>query len=343
MYVLEERQISCPCSESSRDSSVVQPVPKVTIPKRGSKEQDRQCKYNVTSTRVVQPLLKWERLKAGESNGKLPPRPCPGCNVPEPYRSHDWALVPAKPGLQGWILVNEFRFCVCSLSYPVCNAHAPYYTVICTLSGSTTFFHIISHTAQFPIKTVFWFSLQLFSHTFTILRITEQYMIINVHRFSFIRPVRPKLFHAGGRTDMTKLTIASRNFVNASKNESNRTIYQFMFTFLWEAQILFRRYQIRDGSTNPSTGLQYKIWPKTSPSIHEFIKLHHKIFLLLQFNEKVYWTKFYSQHLYYDIYKYLASFAQDAFRKARGFSFKVIFFLPESNHNWNFQRIKIPR
>ena len=36
------------------------------------------------------------RLKAGESNGKLP-RTCPGCSVPEPYRSHDWALVPANP------------------------------------------------------------------------------------------------------------------------------------------------------------------------------------------------------------------------------------------------------
>jgi len=45
--------------------------------------------------------LKWERLKAGGTNGKLPPRTCPGCSVPEPYRSHDWALVPAKPGLQG--------------------------------------------------------------------------------------------------------------------------------------------------------------------------------------------------------------------------------------------------
>ena len=28
---------------------------------------------------------KWERLKAGESNGKLPPRTCPGCSVPEPH------------------------------------------------------------------------------------------------------------------------------------------------------------------------------------------------------------------------------------------------------------------
>ena len=32
-----------------------------------------------------------------ESNGNLPLRTCPGCSVPEPYRSPDWALVPAKP------------------------------------------------------------------------------------------------------------------------------------------------------------------------------------------------------------------------------------------------------
>jgi len=44
---------------------------------------------------------------AGESNGKLLPRTCPGCSVPEPYWSHDWALFPAKPGLQGGILMNE--------------------------------------------------------------------------------------------------------------------------------------------------------------------------------------------------------------------------------------------
>ena len=43
---------------------------------------------------------KWEHLKAGQSNGKLPPRTCPGCSVPEPYRSHDWALVPASPAFK---------------------------------------------------------------------------------------------------------------------------------------------------------------------------------------------------------------------------------------------------
>jgi hypothetical protein len=40
---------------------------------------------------------RWEHLRAGERNGYLPLRTCPGCNVPEPYRSPDWALVPAKP------------------------------------------------------------------------------------------------------------------------------------------------------------------------------------------------------------------------------------------------------
>jgi hypothetical protein len=32
-----------------------------------------------------------------------------------------------------------------------------------------------------------------------------------------IRPVGAEMFHAGGRTDMTKLTAAFRNFANASK------------------------------------------------------------------------------------------------------------------------------
>jgi len=35
---------------------------------------------------------------SGESNGKLPLKTCPGCSVPEPYRSPDRALVPAQTG-----------------------------------------------------------------------------------------------------------------------------------------------------------------------------------------------------------------------------------------------------
>jgi hypothetical protein len=39
---------------------------------------------------------------------------------------------------------HMFQVCVCSLSSLACTTHAPYYIVICGLSGSTTFFHIIS-------------------------------------------------------------------------------------------------------------------------------------------------------------------------------------------------------
>jgi hypothetical protein len=56
------------------------------------------------------------------------------------------------------------RACVCSLRYPACKAHAPYYIVICGLSGSIIFFPIISYTAIFAgrgevlnIKGVFGF------------------------------------------------------------------------------------------------------------------------------------------------------------------------------------------
>jgi len=38
--------------------------------------------------------------------------------------------------------------CVCSLRYPACNTHAPYYVVICGLSGSTVFFPIISKSVD---------------------------------------------------------------------------------------------------------------------------------------------------------------------------------------------------
>ena len=58
-------------------------------------------------TEIRKGRLRWlghvERMSEERvvSNGKLTPRTCPGCSVPEPYRSHDCVLDPAKPGLQG--------------------------------------------------------------------------------------------------------------------------------------------------------------------------------------------------------------------------------------------------
>ena len=37
-----------------------------------------------------------------------------------------------------------FWVCVCGPSYPACQAHAPYYIVICGLSGFIIIFHIVS-------------------------------------------------------------------------------------------------------------------------------------------------------------------------------------------------------
>jgi hypothetical protein len=42
------------------------------------------------------------------------------------------------------LIIKHYAYVFSSLSYPACKAHAPYYIVICGLSGSTIFFHIIS-------------------------------------------------------------------------------------------------------------------------------------------------------------------------------------------------------
>jgi hypothetical protein len=72
---------------------------------------------------------------------------------------------------------------VCRLSYPACNAHAPYYIVIRGLSASTRFFHISLSTVHFSEKVVgnvcFDFSRQILSETFLILRRIKREIIIN--------------------------------------------------------------------------------------------------------------------------------------------------------------------
>jgi len=155
----------------------------------------------------------------------------------------------AQPLLQ-WKSSKYYTFCTCAcrLSHPAYKQHAPYYTVICALSGSTTFFHkngIIFWKRLLNIKCVFWFSLQLLSQIFLILR-TEQDIFINVHRLSCKVPViLVRFIHfldrflkkysnikshvnpsrglrdvscAEMNTDMTKQIAAFHNFANVAKN-----------------------------------------------------------------------------------------------------------------------------
>ena len=74
---------------------------------------------------------------------------------------------------------------VCSLSYPACNAHAPYYLWSVRLYS---IFHTVTQRAPYSekkllnTKYVFGFSLQLLSEISLILRRTERDVIRNVYR-----------------------------------------------------------------------------------------------------------------------------------------------------------------
>jgi hypothetical protein len=160
-----------------------------------------------------------------------------------------------------------FGVCVCSLGYPACNAHVPYF--IYGLSDFILFFHIFSYTARFSKKKVAehkmcWFSVQRLSETVFILRRTERDMIKNVNCSSCKVPVilvafqwnlsfSPQAlenysstkFHENpsswsrvvpcgrrdGQTGMTKLVGAFRNFANAPINKHSffHTIYRTSF------------------------------------------------------------------------------------------------------------------
>jgi len=51
--------------------------------------------------------------------------------------------------------------------------------------------------------------------------------------FTRIRPVGAEFFLADGRTDMTKLVVAFRNFVNAKKIYISKNIKTIFFRWLW--------------------------------------------------------------------------------------------------------------
>ena len=83
--------------------------------------------------------------------------------------------------------------CVCSLGYPACNAHAPY-----CHKRPARLYHIFPHYLKngmifeqklLNIKCVFWFSLQILSETFFIIRSVQRDIVINAHSSSCKVPV----------------------------------------------------------------------------------------------------------------------------------------------------------
>jgi hypothetical protein len=142
--------------------------------------------------------------------------------------------------------------CVCSLSYTVCKAHAPYFVVICGLAGFYQSFSRYSVTDTIfgkkllNAKCVFWFSMQNLSETFVILRRIKRDTIKNMHKssckvpvtmvrfwwnlnfldgvpknspisnFMKIRPMVAELFRTDGQMDVTNLIFAFRNFCESA-------------------------------------------------------------------------------------------------------------------------------
>ena len=84
-----------------------------------------------------------------------------------------------------------FRKCV-FVALGIQQAMRTLHTVICDLSGSIIFYHIISSMARFggggllKLKHVFWFSVQLLYETFLILRRTEWDRIKNIYWLVFM-------------------------------------------------------------------------------------------------------------------------------------------------------------
>ena len=160
--------------------------------------------------------------------------------------------------------------CICSLWYPACNAHV--HKCICSIQSSMAcpaiqYFFSFSHKQHdlkkklLNTKCVFWFSLQLLSETFLILRRKEQDMPKTVHwspckyplllsefndSWIFLTDFQKilkyqiswisfqcwaELFDADGwtdrqtdrQTDAMKLTVTLSNFVNKPKNQMSHT------------------------------------------------------------------------------------------------------------------------
>ena len=146
---------------------------------------------------------------------------------------------------------------VCSLRYP--SMQCEYVILSSVACPFLQYFSTLSHIRHdFRGEKRYWkqnvcfdafFSVQVLSETFFILRRIERHVTINVYWFSCevpvilfrfewnpiflyrfsknnqilnfmkIHPMGAELFHAGGQTDMTKLIVTFRNSANASKKK----------------------------------------------------------------------------------------------------------------------------
>jgi hypothetical protein len=86
------------------------------------------------------------------------------------------------------------RVCVCSLSYPACKAHAPYYIFVCGLVGCNIFFTLTHKRHDFPgrkggggvelldVQCLVYVLYIFFSETFRNQRSISRDTISSVHR-----------------------------------------------------------------------------------------------------------------------------------------------------------------
>ena len=73
----------------------------------------------------------------------------------------------------------------------------------------------------------------------------------------YIRPVAADLFHADGRTDMTKLTVTFSNFANTSKNKTFKPLTGHSDT----KQALY----LYDGKNMGEPGMDVRVVHKYAP------------------------------------------------------------------------------